>query len=280
MLSYRHAFHAGNHADVLKHFILSQLLIYLNQKDKPYWVIDTHAGAGMYALNDAYASKGCEYVQGVARLWQVTDLPAALQLYLDTVRQMNTGGALAYYPGSPWVAFRFLRPMDRLRLFELHSTDAPLLQANFAAYKKQVLVQASDGFAGLRALLPPPTRRGLVLIDPSYEDKEDYRRVPRVLEDALKRFATGLYVVWYPLLPRPEPERMVANIFRMPGISCLDVQLQVHAPTVDGFGMYGSGMLMINPPWTLEPVLREVLPVLVRLLGRDGSAGFRLRHSL
>lgn len=279
MLSYRHAFHAGNHADVFKHFVLSQLLMYLNQKDKPYWVIDTHAGAGMYALNDEYASKGCEYAQGIARLWQAPDLPDALQSYLTTVRQMNSSDTLAYYPGSPWVAFRFLRTEDRLRLFERHSTDAPLLQANFAAHRKQVLVQAGDGFAGLQALLPPPTRRGLVLIDPSYEDKEDYRRVPRELEAALKRFATGLYAVWYPLLPRPEPERMVANILRMPGLSCLDVQLQVQAPAVDGFGMYGSGMLLINPPWTLEPVLRKVMPVLVKLMGRDGTAGYRMRRS-
>ncbi len=279
MLSYRHAFHAGNHADVLKHFILVQLLDYLNQKDKPYWVVDTHAGAGLYALDQGYAQKTAEYAQGIARLWDAPDLPPALRAYVDAVRSLNPDGQLKVYPGSPWLALHGMREADRLRLYELHSTDVKVLQENFAAAGRRVKVEASDGFAGLRAVLPPPPRRGLVLIDQSYEDKEDYRHLPQAIKDAVQRFATGTYAIWYPLLPRPEPQRMVDNLLRIEGLKCLDVQLQVCRPSTDGLGMYGSGMLLVNPPWTLAPLLRETLPKLVSLLGQDNSAQFRLRAS-
>ncbi len=279
MLSYRHAFHAGNHADVLKHFILLQLLDYLNQKDKPYTVIDTHAGAGLYSLDTGYAQQGAEYMQGIAKLWDVPNLPAPLQTYVAAVRQLNPQGALKAYPGSPWLALQAMRESDRLRLFELHSTDARLLHDNFAAAGRRVKVEFGDGFAGMRALLPPPSRRGLVLIDPSYEDKEDYRTVHQAIKDALQRFATGMYAVWYPLLPRPEPQRLVDNLMRLEGVKCLDVVLQVRAPTSDGLGMYGSGMLLINPPYTLAPMLRATLPTLVKLMGLDRTAGYRLQGS-
>ncbi|MDA8328815.1 MAG: 23S rRNA (adenine(2030)-N(6))-methyltransferase RlmJ [Betaproteobacteria bacterium] len=279
MLSYRHAFHAGNHADVLKHFILLQLLDYLNQKDKPYIVIDTHAGAGLYSLDTGYAQQGAEYMQGIAKLWDVPNLPAPLQTYVAAVRQLNPQGALKAYPGSPWLALQAIRESDRLRLFELHSTDARLLHDNFAAAGRRVKVEFGDGFAGMRALLPPPSRRGLVLIDPSYEDKEDYRTVHQAIKDAMQRFATGMYAVWYPLLPRPEPQRMVDNIMRLEGVKCLDVVLQVRAPTSDGLGMYGSGMLLVNPPYTLAPMLRATLPTLVKLMGLDRTAGYRLQGS-
>ncbi len=277
MLSYRHAFHAGNHADVLKHFILLQLLDYLNQKDKPYTVIDTHAGAGLYSLDTGYAQQGAEYMQGIAKLWDVPNLPAPLQTYVAAVRQLNPQGALKAYPGSPWLALQAMRKSDRLRLFELHSTDARLLHDNFAAAGRRVKVEFGDGFAGMRALLPPPSRRGLVLIDPSYEDKDDYRMVHQAIKDALQRFATGMYAVWYPLLPRPEPQRLVDNLMRLDGVKCLDVVLQVRAPTSDGLGMYGSGMLLINPPYTLAPMLRATLPTLVKLMGLDRTAGYRLQ---
>jgi 23S rRNA (adenine2030-N6)-methyltransferase len=279
MLSYRHAFHAGNHADVLKHFILLQLLDYLNQKDKPYTVIDTHAGAGLYSLDTGYAQQGAEYMQGIAKLWDVPNLPAPLQTYVEAVRQLNPQGALKAYPGSPWLALQAMRESDRLRLFELHSTDARLLHDNFAAAGRRVKVEFGDGFAGMRALLPPPSRRGLVLIDPSYEDKQNYRTVHQAIKDALQRFATGTYAVWYPLLPRPEPQRLVDNLLRLEGVKCLDVVLQVRAPTSDGLGMYGSGMLLINPPYTLAPMLRATLPTLVKLMGLDRTAGYRLQSS-
>ncbi|MHB1675929.1 MAG: 23S rRNA (adenine(2030)-N(6))-methyltransferase RlmJ [Sulfuriferula sp.] len=276
MLSYRHAFHAGNHADVLKHFIELQLLQYLNQKDKPYWMIDTHAGAGLYALDQAYAAKNAEFADGIARLWQRADLPEALAEYVALVRELNPDGALKIYPGSPWLAMQCLRQQDQLRLFELHPTDSQLLRQNFPAANRRVRIDAADGFAGLKALLPPQPRRALVLIDPPYEDKQDYQRVPAVLRDALQRFETGTYAVWYPLLQRWESQHFAESLKRLSVKSWLNVTLTVHRPAADGFGMHGSGMFILNPPWTLLGLLRTVMPCLVEVLGQDAGASFHL----
>ncbi|MEO8330894.1 MAG: 23S rRNA (adenine(2030)-N(6))-methyltransferase RlmJ, partial [Gallionella sp.] len=181
MLSYRHAFHAGNHADVLKHFIEVQLLHYLAQKDKPFWYIDTHAGAGCYSLESGYATQNAEYQSGIALLWERDDLPAPLAEYVALVKRINPDGQMKLYPGSPLIALEMLREQDRMRLFELHPTDSEILQQNFAGHGSQVLMQTADGFGALKALLPPPPRRALVLIDPPYEDKQDYRRVVAAL---------------------------------------------------------------------------------------------------
>ncbi len=272
MLSYRHAFHAGNHADVLKHFVLVQLLQYLNQKDKPYWVIDTHAGAGIYALDHKYAAKNAEYETGISRLWASNDLPAPLADYVELVRQLNPGGKLRFYPGSPWIAAKLMRADDRLRAFDLHPADFDLLQQHFAAEKRRVKIEQSDGFAALKALLPPPPRRGLVLIDPPYEEKQDYQRVTSALQEALKRFETGCYAVWYPLLQRPEPGQLVEKLKRLPAKGWLHASLAIQAPAADGFGMHGSGMFIINPPWTLQAVLATVLPYLKSALAQDAAA--------
>jgi 23S rRNA (adenine2030-N6)-methyltransferase len=276
MLSYRHAFHAGNHADVLKHFVLMQLLQYLNQKDKPWWFIDTHAGAGLYALDQGYAAKNAEYESGIAGLWKRDDLPAALAEYVDLVRGLNPDGVLRLYPGSPWVAQQALRTEDRLRLFELHPADFKLLTDNFREAGRRVKVEQADGFTALKALLPPPSRRGLVLIDPSYEEKQDYQRVPAALVEALKRFETGIYAVWYPLLQRPESHQFAEKLKRLPVKSWLHVSLTVNTPAADGFGMHGSGMFVLNPPWTLHTTLKQVMPWLVRVLGQDAGAAFSL----
>ena len=276
MLSYRHAFHAGNHADVLKHLVLMQLLDYFNQKDKPYWAIDTHAGAGVYALDTGYAMQNAEYQTGIARLLARDDLPAALAAYVGLVRQLNPSAALRVYPGSPWIAQHLLREQDQLRLFELHPTDSQHLSANFADAGRRVKVQNIDGFAGLKANLPPAPRRGLVLIDPSYEEKQDYQRVPVALKDALKRFATGTYAVWYPLLQRHEAQHFVTALKNVQAKAWLNVSLTVHTPKADGFGMHGSGMFILNPPWTLRANLQAVMPYLVKVLGQDGGAGFVL----
>ncbi len=211
MLSYRHAFHAGNHADVLKHLLLVQLIHYLKQKDKPFWVIDTHAGAGLYELESGYATKLSEYEAGIGRLWSRPDLPASLAEYVDLVRALNPDGKLRFYPGSPWLALHAMREQDRLKLFELHSSDARHLQENFKDAGRRVTIAASDGFAGLKALLPPPPRRGLILIDPSYEMREDYQHVLHALRDNLSRFATGLYALWYPSLQNPSPPNCRTN---------------------------------------------------------------------
>lgn len=276
MLSYRHAFHAGNHADVLKHFVLMQLLQYLNQKDKPYWMIDTHAGAGVYALDQGYAAKNAEYESGIARLWSRNDLPAPLADYVQLLRKLNPDGTLRFYPGSPWVAMQQLRGDDRLRLFELHPTDSNLLHDNFQGAGRRVKVEEADGFAGLKAVLPPPPRRGLVLIDPSYEEKQDYQRVPAALRDALKRFETGMYAVWYPMLQRHESQLFAEKLKQLPAKSWLHVSLTVNTPSMDGFGMHGSGMFVLNPPWTLKATLQSLMPYLVKVLGQDAGAAFNL----
>lgn len=283
MLSYRHAFHAGNHADVLKHWVQTCLLGYLNQKEKPYWYVDTHAGAGGYALDSGYASKNAEYESGIARLWAQTDLPPTLAAYVDLVRAYNAEGAaegaLRVYPGSPHIAAHLLREQDRHRLFELHPTDFALLQNNTAHLRKQAVIQGIDGFAGLKSVLPPAPRRALVLIDPPYEDKTDYRRVVRSLEDALQRFATGIYAVWYPKLQRPEVRELLSGLKALPAKSWLHVSLTVQAPSLDGFGMHGSGMFVLNPPWTLVQDLQAGLPYLAKVLAQDTGAGFLLEQS-
>ncbi|MFZ6772516.1 23S rRNA (adenine(2030)-N(6))-methyltransferase RlmJ [Undibacterium sp. SXout7W] len=290
MLSYRHAFHAGNHADVLKHFVFIQLLQYLGQKDTAYTCIDTHAGAGLYALDGGYASKNAEFETGIAPLWDKKDLPAALAEYIDLVKDLNPSGKLRYYPGSPYCADKIMREQDRLRLFELHPSEIKILSENFrkldahAAEQgkrpttrgKRVIISSGDGFDGLKALLPPPSRRGMVLIDPPYEVKDDYRRVKVTLEDAIKRFPTGTYAVWYPVLQRPESRQLPEKLKRLPSNGWLNVTLSISGPNPDGFGLHSSGMFIINPPWTLAATLKEVMPYLVNVLGKDAGAHFSI----
>lgn len=278
MLSYRHAFHAGNHADVLKHFVEVQLLQYLAQKDKPFWYIDTHAGAGCYELDRGYATQNAEYESGIARLWDRDDLPAALADYVALVKGINPDGQMKLYPGSPLVAQQLLRGQDRMRLFELHPTDSEILQENFSGQGSQVLMQQADGFGALKALLPPPPRRALVLIDPPYEDKQDYRRVVSALGEGLRRFANGVYAVWYPQLQRAEARELPEQLKQLPVKGWLHVALSVQGPSGDGFGMHGSGMFVLNPPWTLHGVLQETMPYLVRHLGQDEQASYTLEH--
>lgn len=278
MLSYRHAFHAGNHADVLKHLLLIQLSRYLGQKDKPFWIIDTHAGAGLYALDTGYATQLKEFESGIGRLWARKDLPQALAEYVELVRAVNPGGTLRFYPGSPWLALQTLRPQDRLRLFELHSSDSRILQENFSAHARQVTIATANGFDALKALLPPPPRRALVLIDPSYETRDDYPHVIAALKDGLARFATGTYAIWYPQLSRPEARQLPEKLKRLPVKSWLHVALTVHSPSPDGIGMHGSGMFIINPPWTLHKTLAEIMPYLVQTLGQDAGACFTLEQ--
>lgn len=276
MLSYRHAFHAGNHADVLKHLILIQIAEYMGEKPAPFWIIDTHAGAGRYALESAHATKLGEYRDGVGRLWEAKGLPPAAQNYLDFVKMLNPDGQLRHYPGSPWLASQLLRESDRLRLYELHSTDLKLLQECFKTAGRQVTVNASDGFVGLKAILPPPPRRALVLIDPSYETKSDYSNVVKGLQEALKRFATGTYALWYPMLSKLESRQLPGKLKGLGATSWLHATLEVCAPSKDGFGMNGSGMFIINPPWTLEKKLHETLPQLAKLLAQGDGAKYTL----
>ena len=288
MLSYRHAFHAGNHADVLKHFVQIQLHEYMNQKDTAYSYIDTHAGAGVYALDGGYAAKNAEYDTGIGPLWERKDMPKQLAAYVNLVKGLNPSGKMRYYPGSPYCADKLMREQDRLRLFELHPADSKILADNFrkvaehaaeqgerpAGRGKRVLIERGDGFHALKTLLPPPSRRALVLIDPPYEDKQDYRKVRDALEDSLERFPSGIFAIWYPVLQRMESRQFADKLKRLPAKEWLNVTLTVSTPGPDGFGLHSSGMFIINPPYTLEPTLRQVMPYLVQALGKNADATF------
>lgn len=279
MLSYRHSYHAGNHADVLKHTVWIQLIKYLCQKDKPLFVVDTHAGAGAYSLETEHAEKLGEYREGIGRLWELgDDVSPLIADYLNIVRAENNSHRLRSYPGSPRIAQILLREQDKLRLFELHSTDHQLLARKLGHGDKRVIVYADDGFVTLKALLPPPSRRGLVLMDPSYELREDYARVLHTLREALQKFASGTYAIWYPVLPKLESVQMPKRLKALPCDNWLHASLSVRAPATQGYGMCGSGMFIINPPWTLHAMLEESLPKLCELLAQDTHASFTLEQ--
>lgn len=280
MLSYRHAFHAGSHADVLKHFVLVELLRYYSIKEKPWWYVDTHAGAGCYALESLAAEKTGEYSGGIGRLWDRDDVPEAMQAYLEAVRQFNPHGRLTFYPGSPALAMTQLRAQDKMRLFELHPADFALLEQTFARDTDRAFVRRSDGFSGLRSLLPPPTRRAVVLLDPAYEVKQDYRQVVDALADAVRRFPGGTYMVWYPMLARHEARLLPERLKGLGVPNWLDVRLSVRKPSTDGFGMFGSGVFVVNPPWVLPGTLEQLMPWLTAALGEDGDAGYDVEHEI
>lgn len=323
MFSYRHAFHAGNHADVLKHTTLIALMKYLTQKDTALTVIDTHAGAGLYRLDGDYTETSGEAKDGVFRLFQTPEAPAeapatgtkpgakkaakpaaptvlspALQDYVDILRGLNPQFAesgnpahLKIYPGSPFIEQQFLSGRDKLKLFELHPTDHKSLAGNIEqlGVGRQVAVAREDGFEVLKTFLPPPARRAMVLCDPSYEMKSDYGRVSTCMADALKRFATGTYVVWYPVIPRPEAHdlpRKLKTLAVKASRSWLNAVLTVKSSKLttdeDGDvvrpGLPASGMFVINPPHTLKAELQLALPQMVQLLGQDRNASFTLEH--
>ena len=262
---------------MLKHVVLVQMLSYLAAKDTPLWYVDTHAGAGVYSIDSAFAQKKGEFNGGIGRLWEQSGLPPALSEYLQQVRKMNPDGVLRHYPGSPQIALQMLREQDRLQLFELHTTESEVLQKQYANLKRRISVQPADGFAGLKAVLPPASRRGLVLIDPSYEDKADYAKVLDTVRDALQRFATGVYAVWYPQVQRPESKELPGQLQKLAGKGWLHATLKVVAPARDGLGLHGSGVFVFNPPWKLEAALSAAMPTVVRLLGQDRSASYSLR---
>ena len=279
MLSYRHAFHAGNHADVLKHYVFSLVLDYFNQKVTPYWIIDTHAGAGMYTLNSNFAQKNAEFTTGIARLFKAENLPDTLDSFVKIVKKYHENNSLNFYPGSPKIAEALLRIDDKLRLFELHPSDCNLLIENFRGKARQTKIEQQDGFAGIKAWLPPLSKRAVVLIDPPYELKDDYQRVVDCVKDSLKRFATGTYLIWYPLLQRLEPAEMVRELMAL-NTDFLQVEMMVQAPSLDGYGMHGSGMFIVNPPYTLPKILEETIPILTQLLALDQTAGFLIKQKI
>lgn len=284
MFSYRHAFHAGNHADVLKHLILIHSIQYLQEKDGALMLIDTHAGAGLYSLREGYASVSQESLGGIDRLWPRPEFKEPnFRDYQEVIASVNPNNALDFYPGSPFILAHYLRPQDRLRLFELHPSDIGLLQTNMASLSShsQIEVRQQDGFSFLKSLLPPPSRRGLVLIDPSYEIKSDYRAIETCLTEALERFVTGAFLIWYPVLQRHEsmqlPKRLQAlcDRFERPW---LRAELRI-ANQGGEKRLQASGVWIINPVWTLAPYLEATLPVLQRVLGEDSGASSILEVS-
>lgn len=274
MLSYRHAFHAGNFADVLKHMVLDRILAYLVRKDKPLFCIDTHAGAGGYALTGEYARKNAEFETGIGRLWSRDDLPAAVAEYVAAVKEFNRAERLCNYPGSPYFIRRRLRAGDRLVLCELHRTELELLKS-FAPKDRRIRVVYGDGFRECIACLPPPERRGLVLLDPSYELKTDYRQVVETLLRAHRRFETGTFALWYPVIERRRVDAMEQAV-RQSGLRHVHLCELGVAPDARDRGLTGSGMLVVNPPWTLYAELADTLPYLAEVLGRNGGGYHRL----
>lgn len=264
MLSYRHAFHAGNHADVLKHWLLVRVILALQRKPTPLCYIDTHAGAGEYPLNSAEAQQLGEARDGVAKLWNSRQPPPSIETYLAQIRAMNTGSRLTDYPGSPRLAALLQRPGDRLVLMEKHPTDARVLARRFAGHPGCRVV-AGDGWASLRGFIPPQERRGLVLIDPPYELKSDYRLCVETLADACRRWATGVYLLWYPLVSRREADRLTDRVRDIGVRRTLQVELAVRAPGT-GAGLWGSGMLVLNCPWQVDEDVSATLPWLAQQL--------------
>lgn len=267
MLSYLHGFHAGNHADVLKHSVLVALLDHLLAKPRPIAYVDTHAGAGRYDLGAAEAQKRREFDTGIGRLRGRDDLPAAVARYVEVVAACCDADS---YPGSPLIALQLLRPEDSLDCYELHPREQAALGA-LLGDRPGARVHAEDGFRGLVAQMPPPSRRGLVLMDPPYEIKDDYGRVVDALTRAHRRFATGTYALWYPVVERRRVETLVAGMAASGMRDLHRFELCV-APDTDGRGMTGSGMLVVNPAWTLPAAMREALPWLADRLGGPGAS--------
>uniref|UniRef100_A0A7C3I7S6 Ribosomal RNA large subunit methyltransferase J n=1 Tax=Gracilinema caldarium TaxID=215591 RepID=A0A7C3I7S6_9SPIR len=262
MLGYRHAFHAGNHADIVKHFLLYHSLEYLIQKDVPILYVDTHAGSGAYSLHSGYAAQNEEWQGGYQRLMDFTGpIPQSIQKFKDFLQKCIND--LGLYPGSPLIADRILREKDRRVFFELHPADYKALKETFEQ-AQQVSVFESDGFTGLKGLLPPPSRRACIFMDPSYELSSDYDKVLASVQEGLRRFATGTYMIWYPLLAKEAARALPASLLSLYQGNRLFVEIQTEPEKERG--MFGSGLVVINPPWSLQQLIPEAIPVLAQIL--------------
>lgn len=272
LLSYRHSFHAGNFADLLKHIVLVEILESLQKKDKAFAYIDTHAGAGLYNLQSEHATKLEEFRNGVGKL-KAGEWPE-IASYFAAIKANNRPANFQYYPGSPLIAMHFMRPQDRAWLYELHTTDFELLQKNTSNHNSNIKTACEDGFSGLLSVLPPISRRGLILIDPSYEMKNDYYQVIDVITKAHKKFATGIYAIWYPVVDRGHIKQLENKLIRS-GIKDIQRFELGLAPDSDARGMTSSGMIVINPPWGLFEKMKKLLPKLVTTLDENNEAYFK-----
>jgi 23S rRNA (adenine2030-N6)-methyltransferase len=267
--SYRHLFHAGNFADVFKHALLARLLIALGAKGKPYFFLDTHAGTGRYDLSHEWAWKAREFENGIARLWERKDIPAALAPYLDIVRAENPKGRLRYYPGSPLFALKLKRADDRAAFTELNQDDCAELQAAVGS-ARNASVHLMDGYHALSAFLPPAEKRGLVLLDSSFDRAREFPRIVKALKEAHRRWATGVYAIWYPHMDAGSMHEFARSVERSGIRKVLRLELTVGGAT-ETQHMRGCGLLVVNPPWKFDAEARPLLDWLARALGHDGG---------
>ncbi len=271
-MNYRHAYHAGNHADVLKHVVLLAIVDALKRKDSPFCVIDTHAGRGQYMLQGEHAGATGEAQSGIVRLFVLKGLPVVLQAYLKRVQADNPVGALVTYPGSPLLVAQAMRAQDRLLACELHPDEARALATLFKS-DARVQVMNRDGYGAVKAMVPPRERRGLVLIDPPYESQdEEFVPILQSLKDGLERWSTGCFALWYPIKRGRTLQPFFRKAARLPCKSLLRIELLVR-PDDSPLRLNGSGMLVFNPPWQLDQALAPALPVLARLLGEQQPDG-------
>lgn len=276
-MNYAHAFHAGSFADVFKHAVLCRILHHLRDKPAAFRVIDTHAGAGLYDLAGPEAARGGEWHDGIEKL-MAAPLPAPVaelfKPYLEVIGALNERGRLAVYPGSPALARAWLRPQDRLIACELEPQAAAALARNLRG-DPRIKCLTIDGWTALPAYVPPKERRGLVLVDPPFEDDGDFRRLAQGLAAAHRKWATGHYTLWYPIKDRGEPDALAKRLRRLGIRKTLRAELTVK-PLADASRLNGCGLILVNPPWTLERELASLLPALARILGQGGKGAFRL----
>lgn len=276
-MNYRHAFHAGSFADVIKHAVLCRILDYLRGKQAAFRVIDTHAGAGLYDLTSAEASRGGEWHEGIERLMAAQLLPPVAKLlapYLEVIGALNERGRLAVYPGSPALVRAWLRPQDRLIACELEPKAATALARHLQG-DARIKTLELDGWTALTAYVPPPERRGLVLVDPPFEEDADFHRLSHGLGEAHRKWATGIFALWYPIKGRGEPDALAKRLRRLDIPKILRAEVTVTSLS-DPSKLNGSGLILVNPPWTLEGELSTLLPALAEVLGRQGKGAFRL----
>jgi len=275
MLAYRHLFHAGNFADVFKHALLVQLTLALARKDKPFLYLDTHAGIGRYDLTHPWAQKNAEFRNGIELVWNRSDAPEALAPYLEAVRAENPDRRLRFYPGSPCIVRRLLRPGDRLALTELNKTDCAQLAGVFAR-DRQVRVELMDGYQALKAYLPPKERRALTLLDSSFDRAQEFARIAQALADAHRRFATGVYAIWYPLMDPGSVKAFEREVAATGIRKILKLELSV-LPEGWLSGMRGSAMLVVNAPFQFDQLAPPMLAWLWKALSPEGEGGYQVR---
>lgn len=280
-MNYRHGYHAGNFADVVKHIVLARVLTYMKQKPRPFRVIDTHAGSGRYDLGGEEAVKTGEWRDGIGRIFDA-DLPSAaaelLAPYLDAVKAVNTSGELAVYPGSSVIARMLMRPDDVLVANELNASEFTRLKQEFAKSKTTTVLNI-DARHAVKSLLPPKERRGVVLIDPPFEDKNEFADLAVAVREALGRFAGGVYLIWYPLKDVIAADQFVEAVTAREGLEFLDVRLAICAP-FPGLGLTAAGVLVLNPPYRLREELDIVMPVLLNALAEGEGSAFQLRDTV